>query len=92
MAEELEAVCKRTYFCEKLGGAVRFKRGDRVRYRVFSHFVIIDGCLDVFRSQFERHFIDVADMREERINEILDDETQKDKVHGRYGEGDPGFP
>ena len=69
---EFEAICVRTYFCEKMGGTVRFKRGDRVRYKKFGNFVIIDGCLDVFKSQFERYFKDVSDLREERINEILD--------------------
>jgi hypothetical protein len=69
---EFEAICIRTYFCEKIGGTVRFKRGDRVRYFIFESFVIIDGNLDVFKKHFYKHFKDVSDWREDRINEILD--------------------
>lgn len=69
-----EAICLRTYFCDKLDGGVRFKRGDRVGYFELEGFIIItvDDYLPVSRTLFFRHFADVSDWREERINEILD--------------------
>ena len=67
-----KAVCVRTYFCEKMGGSVRFKKGDKVSYINFDGFIIINGYLDISKTQFEKYFENINDWREKRINEIFD--------------------
>jgi len=66
-----KAVCVRTYFCEKMGGSVRFKKGDKVSYTHLDGFIVIDGYLDISKTQFEKYFENINDWREKRINEIF---------------------
>lgn len=66
-----KAICVRTYFCEKMGGSVRFKKGDKVSYTHFDGFIVIDGYLDISKTQFYKYFEDMNDWREKRINEIF---------------------
>lgn len=67
------AICVRTYFCDKLEGTVRFKRGDLINYLLFENFIIILGDgLSVSKKEFYKHFTDISDWRECRINEILE--------------------
>ena len=66
-----KAICVRTYFCEKMGGSVRFKKGDKVSYTHLDGFIVIDGYLDISKTQFYKYFEDINDWREKRINEIF---------------------
>lgn len=68
-----QAICIRTYFCDKLEGTVRFRRGNLINYLLFENFIIILGDgLSVSKKEFYKHFTDISEWREERINEILE--------------------
>jgi hypothetical protein len=55
-----------------MGGSVRFKKGDKVSYTHLDGFIVIDGYLDISKTQFEKYFENINDWREKRINEIFD--------------------